>query len=136
VVSTADPSKVAWTQPVTVLIGNGTAGPAEIVAAAIADNHRGETIGDRTYGVASEQKLIPLDDGSAVILTVAAYYTPAGKEIPVDGVVPTRQVRPVPDDVAEIADQNLGAPSSSPTDPVVKKAIEVLQAASPARKAA
>jgi carboxyl-terminal processing protease len=125
-----------WTQPVTVLIGNGTAGPAEIVAAAISDNHRGETIGDRTYGIASEQKLIPLDDGSALILTVATYYTPSGKEIPVDGVVPTRPVRPVLDDVAEIDEQNLGAPSSSPTDPVIKKAIEVLQTASPARKAA
>lgn len=136
VISTADPSKVVWTQPVTVLIGNGTAGPAEIVAAAVADNQRGETIGDRTYGVASEQKLIPLDDGSALILTVATYYTPSGKEIPVEGVTPTREVRPVPDDVAEITDQNLGAPSSSPTDPVVKKAIEVLQAAAPARKAA
>jgi carboxyl-terminal processing protease len=136
VVSTADTSKVVWTQPVTVLIGNGTAGPAELVAAAIADNHRGETIGDRTYGVASEQKLIPLDDGSALILTVANYYTPAGKEIPVEGVAPTRLVRPVPDDVAQITDQNLGAPSSSPTDPVVKKAIEVLDTAAPVRKAA
>src|SRR5215469_7675207 len=57
-VSSVDPSKVVWTQPVTVLIGNTTAGPAEIVASAIADNHRGETIGDRTYGVASMQKLI------------------------------------------------------------------------------
>ena len=136
VVSTADPSKVAWTQPVTVLIGNGTAGPAEIVASAIADNHRGETIGDRTYGIASEQKLIPLDDGSALILTVATYYTPSGKEIPVDGVIPTRQVRPVPDDVAEISRSELGSAVPAPPRPVVKKAIEVLQTASPARKAA
>ncbi|MGA9939384.1 MAG: S41 family peptidase, partial [Candidatus Acidiferrales bacterium] len=71
VVSSADPAKVVWTQPVAVLIGNGTAGPAEILASAIADNHRGETIGQRSYGVASEQKLIQLDDGSALILTVA-----------------------------------------------------------------
>ena len=66
VVSTADPSKEAWKQPVTVLIGNGTAGAAEIVASAIADNHRGETVGDRTYGTASMQKLVQLDDGSAL----------------------------------------------------------------------
>ena len=136
VVSNADPSKVVWTQPVAVLIGNGTAGPAEIVSSAIADNHRGETIGDRTYGTASEQKLISLDDGSAQILNVAAYYTPSGKEIPVDGVTPTREVRPVPEDVAAITDQNLLAPSSSPADPVVKRAIEVLQGSAPARKAA
>ena len=66
VVSSADASKVVWTQPVTVLIGNSTAGPAEILASAIGDNKRGDTIGDRTYGNASVQKLIPLDDGSGI----------------------------------------------------------------------
>ncbi|MFY9689820.1 MAG: S41 family peptidase [Candidatus Acidiferrales bacterium] len=127
VVSSADPAKVVWTQPVAVLIGNGTAGPAEILASAIADNHRGETIGQRSYGVASEQKLIQLDDGSALILTVANYYTPGGKEIPVDGVTPTKEVMPAPpDDIAALTDQNPAPPSSSPNDPVVKKALEVL----------
>ena len=136
VVSSADPAKVVWTQPVAVLIGNGTAGPAEILASAIADNHRGDTIGQRSYGVASEQKLIQLDDGSALILTIANYYTPAGKEIPVDGVVPTQTVVPSQDDVAALTDQNPAPPSSSPNDPVVKKALEVLQGAPPAQKAA
>jgi carboxyl-terminal processing protease len=137
VVSSADPSKVVWTQPVAVLIGNGTAGPAEILASAIADNHRGDTVGQRSYGVASEQKLIQLDDGSALILTVANYYTPAGKEIPVDGVTPTDVVVPAPpDDIAALTDQNPAPPSSSPTDPVVKKALEVLQAGAAAQKAA
>jgi len=136
VVSSADPAKVIWTDPVTVLIGNGTAGPAEIVSSAIADNHRGETVGDRTYGVASLQKLIQLDDGSALILTLANYYTPAGKEIPVDGVTPTRPVRTLPDDVAAVSEQTLPAPSSSPSDPVVKKAIEVLENEIAGRKAA
>lgn len=135
VVSTADPSKVVWKQPVTVLIGNTTAGPAEIVASAIAANHRGETVGDRTYGVASMQKLIQLDDGSALILTVANYYTPDGKEIPVDGVVPTEVVHPAMDD-AIAATQEPPAPSSSSSDPVVKKAIEILQGNGSQRKAA
>ncbi|MFZ1204446.1 MAG: S41 family peptidase [Candidatus Acidiferrales bacterium] len=136
VVSSADPAKVVWTQPVAVLIGNGTAGPAEILASAIADNHRGETIGQRSYGVASEQKLIQLDDGSALILTVANYYTPGGKEIPVDGVTPTKEVMPAPpDDIAALTDQNPAPPSSSPNDPVVKKALEVL-AGGAAQKAA
>jgi carboxyl-terminal processing protease len=135
-VSAADPSKVVWTQPVIVLIGNGTAGPAEIVAGAIADNHRGETVGDRTYGTASEQKLIPLEDGSALILTVADYYTPGGKEIAVDGVVPASLVRPAPDDLAAMDDYP-PAPTSSPSDPVVKKALEILQGgAATAKKAA
>ena len=136
VVFSADSSNVVWTAPVTVLIGNGTSGPAEIVAGAIADNHRGETIGDRTYGTASEQKLIPLDDGSAIILTVANYYTPAGKEIPLEGVAPSVVVRPVADDVAAINNPYPPAPSSSPSDPVVQKALEILQGAAGARKAA
>ena len=135
VVSSADPTKVVWKQPVTVLIGNTTAGPAEIVAGAIVGNHRGETVGDRTYGVASVQKLIQLDDGSAIILTVANYYTPDGKEIPVDGVVPTEVVHPELDD-ASAASANLPAPSSSMSDPVVKKAVEVLQSGGSQRKAA
>jgi len=135
VVSSADPSKVVWKQPVTVLIGNTTAGPAEIVAGAIAGNHRGETVGDRTYGVASMQKLIQLDDGSAIILTVANYYTPDGKEIPVDGVVPTEVVHPAMDE-ATAASTILPAPSSSLSDPVVKKAVEILQSGGPQRKAA
>ena len=134
-ISSADPAKVVWSQPMTVLIDTSTAGPAEILASAIADNHRGETIGIRTYGTASQQKLIQLEDGSAIILTLANYYTPAGKEIPVDGVTPTREVRPSLEDIAS-ADQLLPTPSSSPSDPDIKKAIEVLQDAGAARKAA
>jgi carboxyl-terminal processing protease len=129
VVSSADPSKVVWTQPVTVLIGNGTAGPAEILAAAIADNKRGDTIGERTYGTASQQKLIEMDDGAALILTAANYYTPGNKNIPTEGVGPTVEVHPSIDDLIAQADLNQPAavPSSSPDDPVVKKAIEILQ---------
>ena len=141
-VSSADPSKVIWTEPVTVLIGNETAGPAEILAAAIADNHRGETLGDRTYGTASLQKLIPLDDGAALILTVGNYFTPGGKEIPVDGVTPTVAVAPPPTDSVAQMDQTpppVAVGSVSADDPVIKKAIEILHGAStaaPAQKAA
>jgi carboxyl-terminal processing protease len=138
VVSSADPSKVVWTQPVTVLIGNGTAGPAEIVAAAIADNKRGDTVGERTYGTASEQKLIEMDDGAALILTVASYYTPGNKNIPTEGVGPTVEVHPSIDDLIAQADlsQPAAVPSSSPDDPVVKKAIEILQGGAVEKKAA
>jgi carboxyl-terminal processing protease len=135
VVSSADSSKVVWTQPVSVLIGNSTAGPAEILAAAIADNKRGDTIGDRTYGNASVQKLISLDDGSALILTTATYYTPGNKEIPLEGVTPLDPVLSGPSNVADDANYP-PAPSSSADDPDVKKAIEVLQGGAAARKAA
>jgi carboxyl-terminal processing protease len=128
VVSSADPAKVVWTQPVAVLIGNGTAGPAEIVASAIADNKRGQTVGDRTYGTASQQKLIGMDDGSALILTVANYFTPANKNIPTDGVTPTVEIRPSVDDLlAQSIEKETPMPSASLDDPVVKKALDILQ---------
>jgi len=135
--SVAEPSKVAWTAPVSVLIGNGTAGAAEIVAAAIADNHRGSTVGDRTFGAASMQRLIPLDDGSALILTVANYFTPGGKEIAADGVAPTVLARSAPEDVTVTGQVPSGPPSAvSADDPVIKKALETLESPGAARKAA
>lgn len=137
VVSTADSSKVAWSQPMTVLIGNGTDGAAEILAGAIADNHRGDTIGSRTYGTASMQKLVQLDDGSALILTVATYYTPGGKEIPADGVAPTVELKASDDAVASNDQDEAPANTTvSPDDPAVKKAIEILQGGAATRKAA
>jgi carboxyl-terminal processing protease len=126
----ADASKVVWKEPVTLLISGGTAGAAEVLAGAIGDNHRGETIGDRTFGTASSQKIIQLEDGAALILTVADYYTPAGKSIATDGVAPTMQE--TADDMAALNDlQQTNAPppgqAASPEDPLLKKAIEVLE---------
>lgn len=125
----------------TVLISNGTAGPAEILAAAVADNHRGDTVGEQTFGTASQQKLITLDDGAAIILTVANYYTPDGKSIPKDGVAPTVNVQPqVLSDVAQLNQDELAPPPPgqlpSADDPVMKKAIEILSAPAAAPKAA
>ena len=128
VVSAADPAKVGWSQPLAVLIGNGTAGPAEILASAIADNKRGSTVGDRTYGTASQQKLIGMDDGSALILTVANYFTPGNKNIATDGVAATVEVRPsVEDLLVQSTEQETPMPSASIDDPVVKKALDILQ---------
>jgi carboxyl-terminal processing protease len=128
VVSAADPAKVVWSQPVAILLGNGTAGPAEILASAIADNKRGSTVGDRTYGTASQQKLIGMDDGSALILTVANYFTPGNKNIATDGVAATVEVRPsVEDLLVQSTEQETPMPSASIDDPVVKKALDILQ---------
>lgn len=136
----AEAAKVAWKLPVSVLISNGTAGAAEIVASAIGGNHRGETVGERTFGTASVQKLIQLDDGAALILTVANYYTPDGKSIAAEGVAPTVEVNPYGDEAA-VTDEEPSYPAPaghavSPTDPTVKKAIEILNGAPAARKAA
>ena len=138
--SSADPSKVVWNDPVSLLIGNSTAGPAEIFASAIADNHRGQTVGNRTYGTASAQKLIPLDDGAALILTVANYYTPDGKEIPLLGVAPMVPVRTTPDTYAQL--EQIGPPTPppghvvAPDDSVLKKALEILQGSGVVQKKA
>src|SRR5216684_4484393 len=92
----AEPGKVVWKNPVSVLIDATTSGAAEVLAAAIVANHRGDVVGERTFGLASEQKLITLDDGAALILTVAHYYNPGGKSILEEGVTPTEVVRAIP----------------------------------------
>src|SRR5205085_6456615 len=75
----ADPSKVVWKLPVVVLTNRGTADAAEVAAAALEDNKRAQVVGERTYGDASLRRALTMDDGSAIILSVAKYYSPAGK---------------------------------------------------------
>lgn len=142
----AEPGKVVWKYPVSVLISPSTTGPAEVLAAGIGGNNRGDVVGERTFGLASEQKLIPLEDGSALILTVANYYNAAGKSIMEDGVAPTVAVHAANDDPTDgSASEGAGgtgvSPSEpaepkplSPEDPVLRKALELLK--TPARKAA
>jgi len=94
-VFSAEPNKVVWKNPVSVLTDATTSGASEVLAAAIEINHRGDVVGERTFGLAAEQKLITLDDGSALFLTVANYSNPAGKAILEEGVTPTEVVRAV-----------------------------------------
>jgi carboxyl-terminal processing protease len=136
---TAQPGKPAWPGPVSVLISNSTAGAAEILAAALADNKRGETIGERTFGVASQQRIMPLEygDGGALVLTVALYYTPAGKSISSEGVSPGVGVRSSADETIELVEEETvppatetpssGTPLRLHDDAVLKKALELLK---------
>jgi carboxyl-terminal processing protease len=141
----AEPNKVVWKGPVSILIDGTTSGAAEVLASSIVGAHRGDVVGERTFGLASEQKLITVNDGSALILTVANYYNANGKSILEEGVTPTEVVRPeaaAADDGAEDDDSSAnGQPSTpaeprplSPEDTVFKKAIDLLKA--PAKKAA
>src|SRR5207244_6226190 len=84
----ADPAKDITNLPLVVMVNRGTAGPAEIVAAAVLENARGDVVGDKTFGDGSIQKTIDLPDGSALILSVAKYYTPNGKSIQDAAVTP------------------------------------------------
>jgi carboxyl-terminal processing protease len=149
-VFSADPTKVVWKGPVSVLADISSAGAAEILAAAFANTKRGDVVGERTFALASEQKLLTMDDGSALILTVANYYNADGKSILEEGVTPTAVVKVSSssddsddgDDVATTPDsqkeQVPGPRPLSPDDPVLHKALELFKtpAAAPAKKAA
>jgi carboxyl-terminal processing protease len=85
----ADPALFLTDAPLAVLVNRGTAGPAELTAAAIEDLKRGDVVGERTFGQGSVQKTIELPDGAALLLTVAKYQSPSGKKIPDEAVTPT-----------------------------------------------
>ena len=113
----ADPTKAITnlpTLPLAVLVNRGTAGPAEIVAAAVLENARGDVIGDKTFGVGSVQNLINLPDGSALILSVAKYYSPNGKAIQDTAVTPNVLVADQDDDSVLPDDTE---PEPNPSEP-------------------
>ena len=129
----ADPQKAVTNLPMAVLVNRGTAGPAEVVAAAILENARGDVIGDKTFGDGSVQKLIEIPDGSALILSVAKYYSPVGKAIQDTAVTPNIVVADNDDDGALPDDDQQAAPADdtkkprSPQDDQLQKAIQVLK---------
>jgi carboxyl-terminal processing protease len=131
----ADPGKAITTLPVVVLVNKGTAGPAEIVAAAVLENARGDVVGDKTFGDGSIQKTMELPDGSALILSIAKYYTPTGKAIQDTAVTPnvlvadTEEDGPVPDEDenATPADDTTKKVQPAQPDQQMLKAIEVLK---------
>ncbi len=114
--------------PLVVITNRGTAAGAEVATAALENGKRADVVGERTYGDASIRRTITMDDGSAVILSVAKFYTPEGKAIQDNGVAPTEQVAE-PDamgDVDEDGEPIAGQEETKPTeDTLLKKAIEV-----------
>jgi carboxyl-terminal processing protease len=123
----AAPAQVLWKGPLAVIVNRGTSGAAETLAAALLDNKRADLIGERTFGNAAQRKALTLDDGSAVLLSVAKYYSPAGKAIQDNGVTPNY---PMIDAGAGDGDPDgdgpLPAPEPNKEDLLLKKALEVL----------
>jgi carboxyl-terminal processing protease len=84
----ATPGDLLDGAPIVVLMDNGTASAAEIVAGALKDNHRALLMGQRTFGKGSVQTILPLTDDEAIKLTTARYYTPDGASIQAAGITP------------------------------------------------
>jgi carboxyl-terminal processing protease len=132
----ADPAKAVTSLPVAVLVNKGTAGAAEIVAAAILENARGDVVGEKTFGEGSVPKIFDLRDGGALILSVAKYYSPSGKAIQETAVTPNVLVADETDSViSEDEEQEPAATESEPKpkstqDDQLHKAIEVLKSRS------
>jgi len=117
----ADASHSVWSGPLVALVGNGTAGPGEIVAAALADAGRAKLVGERTFGRAAESKAVPLPEGG-LLLTVAKYMSPKGTSIHGEGLTPS-----VP--VAAQRDEDEDLPEgTTPPDRILEKGIEVVAA--------
>jgi carboxyl-terminal processing protease len=127
----ANPSKDLSKLPLAVITNRGTAGGCEVAAAALLDDKRAEVVGERTYGDASVRKAITMEDGSAVILSVAKYYSPSGKAIQDVGVTPSVPV--VEQEQAADDDASGAEPPAQPAeDLLLKKAIEVVTNGKPA----
>lgn len=119
---TADPSAALTDSPVAVLVNRGTAGAAELTAAAVEAAKRGDVVGERTFGEGSVQKTFELPDGAALMLTVAKYEGPDGKKIQDDAVMPTVQVETAVDDGLD------DVPPANKSDEPLNKALELLKA--------
>lgn len=129
----ANPSKAVSKLPLVVITNRGTAEGAEIASAALLDSKRAELVGERTYGDASLRRAVTMDDGGAIILSVAKYYSPSGKAIQDTGVTPGTLMSE-PDTQVEVDENGEPLPENTEQpqqknqeDPLLKKAVELLK---------
>ena len=122
---TAEAGKaINTTAPVVVLVNRGTAGPGELLAAALADNKRAELVGEKTFGEGAQQKTFELPDGAALILSIAKYESPSGKKLQDEGVTPVVLVASNVDDSTP-ADDDESAPAAADAKTAPKPSVSV-----------
>ncbi|MBV9296395.1 MAG: PDZ domain-containing protein [Acidobacteriaceae bacterium] len=124
----AKPEDDLWKGPLVIITDRATAGAAEIAAAALLDDKRAQVVGERSYGDASLRKTIQMDDGGAVILSVAKYYSPSGKAIQDTGVVPSVQLAET-DNAPELDQDGNPIPGSAQKnteDNLLKQSIDLV----------
>jgi len=132
----AEAKNVISTLPLVVVTNRGTAAAAEVAAAGLQGSKRAALVGERTYGDASVLRPITMDDGGAVILSVAKYYTPDGKSIQDNGITPESIVidptagtgDPEEDDTVTPEATAAAAAKKSGEDVILNKAIEIAKA--------
>jgi carboxyl-terminal processing protease len=123
------------TVPMVVLINAGSASASEIVAGALQDHKRATLIGIRSFGKGSVQTIMPMNNGAAIKLTTARYFTPKGRSIQAKGIDPDYIVDDGTDQSYNIHEADLTGHLSNPKDPqagIAKK----LDATTPAKDAA
>lgn len=118
------------TFPMVVLVDGGSASAAEVVAGALKDNGRATIMGSTSFGKASVQTVVDLDDGSGLKLTIAHYLTPSGKIIQDHGITPDVVVpaKGAPSEAgADVEVEVAQAPGKPKRDYQLERALEYLQ---------
>lgn len=109
--------------PLVVLVNQGSASASEIVSGALQDHKRALIVGRKTFGKGSVQTVLPLDETTAVKLTTARYFTPNGRSIQAEGIVPDIEIEPLTvskngddDNFGDISEANLQGHLDNPNN--------------------